>query len=240
MSPAWFWVEELSGSGSLVLSAEESRHVGSRRLRRGDAVVLFDGAGRTAPGRIGGGGRKAVEVDVESVELAPPPRDLLGLATAIPKGDRLGTMLQMSTQLGLEVWQPLVLENSAVRKLDPGSARIRRILLEACKVARRPWALRILPPLSLEASLAAVGPSSSLFFGDHAGEATAPAWDADSRRGWVFIGPEAGFSERERERLGESGASALRFSDYNLRIETAAVAAMAAFNVSGRPSGARD
>ncbi len=57
--------------------------------------------------------------------------------------------------------------------------------------------------------------------------------DSELSSGWVFIGPEAVFTSAERDALHAAGASALRFGEYNLRIETAAVAAMAAFNVTG-------
>ena len=43
----------------------------------------------------------------------------------------------------------------------------------------------------------------------------------------VFVGPEAGFSEEERASLRAAGAEALSFADFNLRIETAAIAAAA-------------
>ncbi len=45
--------------------------------------------------------------------------------------------------------------------------------------------------------------------------------------------PEAGFTSDERGALQAAGASALRLGPYGLRIETAAVAAMVAFNVTG-------
>jgi 16S rRNA (uracil1498-N3)-methyltransferase len=243
MSVAWFWVEGGVRSGALVLSVDESRHVASRRLRVGDEIVVFDGLGRRAQARIEGGGRKAIEVAVGEVEMLSPPGEAFGLATAIPKGDRLTTMLQMWTQLGLEVWQPLVLEESAVRRFDPESPRTRRILIEGCKVARRVWPLRILPPRSLDQALALHAPDAAVYYGDRAGRRAAPSTGGSGNRGWVFIGPEAGFSAGELEALGSAGAEALRFAEHNLRIETAAIAAMVAFTMGGtspRDDGSRD
>lgn len=227
MSPLWVLVEDLAEPGRRSLAPDEVRHVVSRRLREGDELVVFDAQGGTASARIVSLSRREIEVEVARVERVAAPGSGFSLATAIPKGDRLSSLLQMWTQLGLECWQPLVLEESAVRKLDPESARIQRILIEACKVARRPWSMQILPPRRLDEAIAQTDPGTSLYFGDREGRAhlsgTGPAR--------VFIGPEAGFSDLERRRLEEAGASAISFGDYNLRIETAAVAAMVAFNL---------
>ena len=48
----------------------------------------------------------------------------------------------------------------------------------------------------------------------------------------MAIGPEAGFSPVEHALLRDSGAEAVRLAPYNLRIETAAVAAAAVHVIS--------
>lgn len=229
MSLLWVWVETLRESGSLTLSAEEGRHVVSRRLRIADELVAFDAKGQIASARIESLDRKTVRIDVAEVESKPQSTSGFGLATAIPKGDRLSVLLQMATQLGLEVWQPLVCEDSAVRKLDVGSARLQRILIEGCKVSRRPWAMRVDPPVRLEAAIERCNSDGPILFGDREGRRSG----FDAPPGWVFIGPEAGFSDSELEALRRSGATPLSLGEYNLRIETAAVAALSVFNASG-------
>jgi 16S rRNA (uracil1498-N3)-methyltransferase len=242
MSRLWVFAQDLVEPGLRNLSTEEARHVASRRLRVGDELAVFDGRGRTASARLVCVARKAVQIEVDGIELAPPPSSDFGLATAIPKGERLSTMLQMWTQLGLEAWQPLICEDSAVRKLDIGSARLQRILIEACKVARRPWALRVLEPLAFADFLERRDQRRPLYYGDREGdqegdgvvdrgEARAGLRSGfASGAGWVLIGPEAGFSASEIATLRRLDATALSFSEYNLRIETAAVAAVAAYN----------
>jgi 16S rRNA (uracil1498-N3)-methyltransferase len=230
MSLLWVWVEALRESGVIELAKDEARHVVSRRLRVGDDLIAFDAKGRTASARVESLDRKAVQIEVAGIESTPEPFSGFGLATAIPKGERLSILLQMSTQLGLEVWQPIICEDSAIRTLDVESARLRRILIEGCKVSRRPWAMRMNPPLRLEEAIERCDPGKPLYFGDR--EGGEPGFDAQP--GWVFIGPEAGFSESERESLRRRGATPLSFGEYNLRIETAAVAAVSVFNVTIR------
>ncbi len=240
MSAPWVFLEAPLESGIAELDPDEARHVASRRLRVGDPLVVFDGRGRTAAARILERGRRSTAIEIGAIETTPEPEEGTLLATAIPKGERLSTLLQMTSQLGLSVWQPLVLEESVVRTLDVSAPRIARILREGCKVARRPWLLRVLPPRGLAEVLEGLDADVARYYGDR--EGAAPALGAG--RSCLFVGPEAGFSAGERARLEAVGASPVSFGPYNLRIETAAVAAVAAAHGGagrgvGRPAGER-
>lgn len=228
MSEPWVWVEELTSPGSISLASDEARHVVARRLRVGDPLVVFDGRGHTADARVESLGKHSSRVVVDSIAEVPRPDSAFVLASAIPKGDRLSTMLQMLSQLGLESWQPLVLEDSAVRKLDPDSKRLVRILIESCKVSRRPWVLDVREPCSLEEALSKRISGEAIYYGDRAGSAAG----FEASAGLALIGPEAGFSESERRMLGDVAAEPRSFGAHNLRIETAAVAAAVALNLS--------
>lgn len=227
MSQLWIFLESLVGDAVVPIPPDEARHVAARRLRVGDAVVAFDGAGRTAPARIETLGKRRVELRVDRVEQTPAPGDRWILATAIPKGERLGTMLPMLVQLGVPVWQPLVLADSAVRDLDVRSPRMRRTLVESAKLARRPWLMEVGEPCELDALLAnphfPAGPAVLCYGDREGGEIGVP----DSAA-LVVIGPEAGLGRDEIGRLQVAGARACSLGMHNLRIETAAVAAAAA------------
>lgn len=224
MSEPWVFLEELTQTGSVVLSADEARHVAARRLRVGDSLVVFDGQGRTAEVQIESTGKHSSVVAVDAIVEVARPDSSFVLASAIPKGDRLSTMLQMLTQLGLAVWQPLTLHDSVVRRLDPSSTRLVRILVESCKVSRRPWLLEVRAPCSLGDLLARRPPDTDVYFGDREG----PPTGFDPEAGLAVIGPEAGFTESERRMLLDMGARPRSFGAHNLRIETAAVAATVA------------
>jgi RsmE family RNA methyltransferase len=75
--------------------------------------------------------------------------------------------------------------------------------------------------------------SKNVYFGDREGETFGLKFDGAAAL--IIIGPEAGFSKSEQNRLESVGATAISFGRHNLRIETAAVAAMTAANlVKGR------
>ncbi len=249
MSHLWVFLESLSLSEVVALSSEDSRHVAARRLRPGDAVVVFDGAGHTASAAIESIGKRAVEIRVGAIESVPAPSERWVLATAIPKGERLATMLPMLVQLGVPTWQPLVLEDSAVRELDVRSPRIRRILVESAKLARHPWLLELREPCGLGELLSEVGaaagaaaapasrPGAKICFGDRESEGIG----VPSQASLIVIGPEAGFSAEEIRRLRSAGALACSFGAHNMRIETAAAAAaVARFVARGREGSHRD
>lgn len=227
MSVLWVHVDSLAGAldaGDVVpISGEEMRHVAARRLRVGDSLVAFDGAGRTADARIEAIGRRAVELRIEAVRETPRPEAAWVLATAIPKGERLATMLPMLTQLAVVVWQPLVLEESVVRELDVDSPRLRRILVESAKLARRPWLLEIRRPCSLAELLARSTGGGGIEFGDREGDRRGVSAGA----ALFVIGPEAGLGADEIGRLRAAGGRACSLGPCNMRIETAAVAAAA-------------
>jgi 16S rRNA (uracil1498-N3)-methyltransferase len=228
VSELWTWVDTLTGAGAIELTPDEARHVVARRLRVGDRLVVFDGRGRRAEAVLESLAKNATLVRVESVSEVPPSTSKFVLASAIPKGDRLSTMLQMLTQLGLEAWQPLVLEHSVVRKLDPDSPRLARILVESCKVSRRARLLDVRRPCSLEDALAAGSAASQRFYGDRGGAGGGLQGNAE----WVGIGPEAGFSESEIRVLRRAGVGPIALGTHNLRIETAATAAAVAFHLA--------
>jgi 16S rRNA (uracil1498-N3)-methyltransferase len=222
VSKPWVFVEELERAGSISLLPDEVRHVAARRLRVGDSLVEFEGRGHKGLGKIESLSKSSSVVAVDSIIEAERPDSAFVLASAIPEGARLSTMLQMLTQLGLDSWQPLVLEDSAVRKLDPNSKRRVRILSESYKVSRRPWMLDVRDPCLLEDALTGRSSEDAIYFGDREGEAVG----FDAPVGTVVIGPEAGFSESERKILRDVGAQPRSVGAHNLRIETAATVAL--------------
>ena len=93
-----------------LLDAKEAKHaVGSRRLAPGDRVMLFDGFGTVAEAVLTGdraaGGD--LEVEVGTSRRVAPPSPRIELAASLPKGDRMSTMLDMATQVGMSAFRPL-------------------------------------------------------------------------------------------------------------------------------------
>jgi 16S rRNA (uracil1498-N3)-methyltransferase len=220
----------------LVFPPAEAHHAAHvLRLRPGDAVDLFDGAGGTAGARLVEVRRGAVTALVEEVR-APlaRPAPILHLAFAVPKGSRLDWLLEKATELGAASLVPIRFERS-VAGGDALSAAQRRRWTCRCIAAAKQAGLDFLPaigrPMTLEAYTA--GPQTGLgLFGDLSDDARPlRAAVADRAAGPpiynVVVGPEGGLTPAEGQALRRAGFRPVRLGHTVLRIETAAVALLA-------------
>ena len=242
MPAAWFHVDSMPAVDSAaLLDAKEAKHaVGSRRLAPGDRVMLFDGFGTVAEAVLTGdraaGGDVEVEVGTSRRVASPSPR--IELAASLPKGDRMSTMLDMATQVGMSAFRPLTCDHSVItadqKRRDP-SDRWRRVMLEACKQSRRSWMPELLEAASPAAVVAdAEARGAMVVMGDANG--TPPnAIETDADVVVVLVGPEGGFSPIEFEMLKAQGVVPIRIGDGVLRVEAAAVTLVAAMTAN-RPA----
>lgn len=229
MPSPWFYVSALPDVGDAwPLPREEAKHaLGARRLEVGDEVVLFDGRGGIAEGCLEGTRLRDGSVPVRVAARRSVPRGgrAVHLATALPKGDRLATLVDMTAQLGVASLTPLRCERSVVGETASRAERIRRIQVEACKQARAAW----LPDLGEETTPGALAAAHrGRLLVAHPGGARPREFAArlgDSCT--IAIGPEGGFTDAEVERLRVAGAVAIDLGPTILRIETAAVVAAA-------------
>ncbi|MDZ4830034.1 MAG: RsmE family RNA methyltransferase [Phycisphaerae bacterium] len=232
MSAPWFYVDALPPAATVwPLSRDEAKHAtGSKRLEAGDAIVLFDGRGRVAEARLGGarGRDGSVDVDVTTNVDRAWTGTRVHLVCALPKGDRLSTLVDMTTQLGVASFAPLRCERSVVGETDARAERIRRVQIEACKQAHWAW----LPDLRAETTPQAIAREGGTIVVAHAREGAAEGDAAATLTNppecTLCIGPEGGFTERELVAFLAAGARILDLASTTLRIETAAVVAVAA------------
>ncbi|HEY3244483.1 MAG TPA: RsmE family RNA methyltransferase, partial [Phycisphaerae bacterium] len=138
MHVPWFYCPRITG-GSVELPEKEFRHAaGPLRLRKGDRVAVFDGAGNVAYGALTqitrGGARVAIEA-VSGQAAATATR--LILAVAMPKAQRQSFLIEKCTELGVaELW-PMTCQHSVVRAAPGQNARWQRTAIEACKQCHR-------------------------------------------------------------------------------------------------------
>lgn len=231
-----FFVDTVLGPGiQLTLPADAGRHA-SRvlRMREGDAIVLFNGAGGEYSGHIVGLSRDAVCVEIRS--HVPTERESpldVTLAQGISAGDRMDLTIQKAVELGVAAIQPLLAERSVVRlkgeRLDSRREHWQRIAASACEQSGR----NRVPPVDAATEISNFkAPSGALRL------LLAPAASATLRSlalggGQSIVlaaGPEAGFSPREEALLVAKGFMPVRLGPRILRTETAGPAALAALN----------
>ena len=230
----WFYLPGLTGHETQVfLSEPQASHaVRSRRLKVGDPLWLFNGAGHIAPGRISDIAQRPLEVhiDLEAGWDLPAPRRRIHLLSALPKSERQVTMLDMATQLGMTDFTVLVCERSVSHMRDRGLSRWQRVVVEACKQSHQPWLPVIHPPMSIETLVAkSISPDVVVLLADRGGHSAAQVSPliANASTIYLLVGPEGGFTACECDQLTTVTSGSVSLGDGVLRIETAAVAMVA-------------
>lgn len=233
MSESFFYCPSLTVTDvNATLTGDEARHVsGARRLRAGDRVTLFNGHGLTAAAELTAFRDRGLTADFRVLDRQqqPRPRPGIHLAVALPKGDRLSTLLDMGTQLGMTSFTPLRCEHSVVKPGDAAPERWQRVCLEACKQSRRAWLPELRPATEPAAvARAATARGAQVWIAHPEG----PVWRAstpnDQRDQLFLIGPEGGFTTAEIAAAETNGARRVGLGEGILRIETAALALLAA------------
>jgi 16S rRNA (uracil1498-N3)-methyltransferase len=235
-----------SGASVEIAGAEAHHLLHVLRLGVGDPVQLFDGRGSVAEGAV-----RRVSRATATVEAGPWRRDdsaepagLLTVIAAPPKGKRLDMLLEKATELGMTRFVPLRCERG-VRTTGsdgPGEGWAR-----TCLEAARQCGRNTLPEIAPEVEIAALcgpafrpSPDTARWF-CRPGSPSVWEWFERTRPAGpvaavtFVVGPEGGLTDAEEAALTAAGWQAVSLSRAILRIETAALAALAlAGQVVGR------
>jgi len=225
----------LEQNGIAVLTPDQAHHLRTvLRLRAGDEVELFDGAGLSYSGSIQYRGAEIQIGPLRVIQHPEVPGNELVLAAALIKPDRFEWILQKGTELGVERFLPLVTTFSTVRIPQAGLAarmdRWQRIVREACKQSRRVTIPRVHFPVPLEALLTAPEYATHARFLLH--QKATERLDARLQAGnqvLLCVGPEGGWDAAELHAAEDAGYRTVNMGTRVLRAETAALAALAIF-----------
>lgn len=231
-----FYAPDLSGE-VVDLDAAQAHHAGGvLRLRKGQAVDLFDGAGQVAGGIVQELGRRRLTVAVTQRQRLARPGPAVELAFAVPKGKRLDWLLEKATELGAARLCPVVFERSVATPELTGHAQARWMAtcIAAAKQCRIAFLPEIAAPLELGRYLEQCSAACRLM-GDPDATGTVAqalaAWSsASSETGVlaVLTGPEGGITEAEAAVAAKAGFTPVRLGKNILRVETAPIALLAA------------
>src|SRR4051794_40654064 len=142
-----FYVNYPLAPGRATVEGTEAHHLAVvRRVRPGDAVCLFNGDGREYPAEVREVGKRAVVLEVLSVEA--PAREhpfRVEAAAPLPKGDRAAFLIEKLTELGVAAFTPLRTERSVVHPREAKRDRLQRGVIEASKQCGRNVLMEIRP-----------------------------------------------------------------------------------------------
>ncbi|MXZ88938.1 MAG: 16S rRNA (uracil(1498)-N(3))-methyltransferase, partial [Dehalococcoidia bacterium] len=186
------------GPGPLELGDEQARHLaGSRRLRQGDAFLVFAGDGVEYGARVDSASRDRVTATVGEVtrrEAAPARTVAVWCANVRP--NRMEWAIEKCVEAGVDVFRPITTERAARGQelSESRQERWQRIAIEAAEQCGRLYLPAVEPVATLDAALE--GWQGSLVVASAGGAPWAEvARGLPERVALAFaIGPEGGFS----------------------------------------------
>jgi 16S rRNA (uracil1498-N3)-methyltransferase len=204
------------------------------RLGIGDACVLFNGDGHDHDARIVSRGKHGGEVEIVATRMVDRESPLrIVLLQGIARGEKMDWILQKATELGAAAFIPVASERSEVKLSDERAAKRHghwhSVVAAACEQSGRGRVPEVAAPESLAAALARLPDAGlRLTLDPQAGTGLADLAVPASSECIVAIGPEGGWSPRDRALLADAGFTGLRLGPRILRTETAGMAAIAA------------
>lgn len=234
MADPRFHVPDLNGA-EVQLAEAEGRHASqSRRLRPGDAVMLFDGRGTEAGGEIAAVSRSGVHVRILRTRARPRLRPTVTLAVALPKGPRQDVLVEKCTELGIAGLWPIQTDRSVSEVSDHKLDKWRRTAIEAAKQSGQAW-LPVLSPLRRFGDVLAKSTGFDRLFVAVPNSESPTRWALDVgevESVLALIGPEGGWTDSELAACADRGCRAVSLGPNTLRIETAAIAFAAILHAS--------
>lgn len=232
-----FFTQDITEAGGCI-TGEDAKHISKvLRMKVGDELTVCDTKGRDYDCMIEEIGAGEVRLKVLSVAPSQSEPDVrVHLYQAMPKADKMETIIQKAVELGAASITPVMTRRCVSRpdekSMDKKLVRYNRIALEAAKQCGRGVVPPVLPLLELPQALEQMQWTGCpiLFYEN----ATAPAKQviAKARESVkeleiaVLIGAEGGFDEDEVALAMEHGCHILSLGKRILRCETAPLAAL--------------
>lgn len=201
------------------------------RLRKGDALRLFDGNGGEFAATIEVASKKSLQIKIgEHVATNNESPLQVQLIQCISRGERMDFVMQKSTELGVSRISPAISDFSVI-KLDAERAEKRRehwhkVIASACEQSGRNQLPELDAPTALADVLAKTTAQTRLVLHP---DATTLLTAVPQPTGdvCILVGPEGGLSDKEYELAADSGFTAVSLGPRVLRTETAAIAVLA-------------
>ncbi|MEO8125427.1 MAG: 16S rRNA (uracil(1498)-N(3))-methyltransferase [Burkholderiales bacterium] len=247
MSTRVFIDTPLGVDAELALPSGPARHVQVLRLQPGAPLRLFDGEGGEWDAVVTHMGRSEVQVRVGAhVAVDRELARRVTIAVGMPANERMDTLIEKATELGVAAIVPLMCERSVLRLQGERAAKKlthwRGVAIAACEQSGRTrlpqlhpvatladW-LKTLPPVASDS--AASREARWLLSLDREANAVAGALTAlapgNDTSICVLSGPEGGLSMTEQSLAWRSGFTPVGLGPRVLRADTAPLVALAA------------
>ncbi len=222
-----FYCPEITENQS-VLDRFETHHLSHvLRMETGEQIELFDGKGKTAEAIIEKISNKQTQVKLSSIKIHQPMKPQIIIAVSLAKGQRFDFLVEKCTELGVNHIAAVQFERTVKMGKISVLDRYEKICITAAKQSGRVF----LPDLSGPAPFSKTidflqkkYPKACWIYGDYNAKIVPLFPNNPGQNLIAVIGPEGGITDREKQLLMKTGASAASINPNVLRIETAAIA----------------
>ena len=231
---------DVSSKNIAISDKDELHHLRNvLRLKKNDAVYLFDGKGKEASGKLLTVTPKQADVQIHSVKQSKRKKPLIILACALPKRSKFEFIIEKATELGVDEIIPLKTRRTEIHlrgnRLDKKYLRYQTVAVNASKQSSRSFIPTVHPITDFDSVL------------DHLIKTTDPIIPSlTGKRGNIFsvfekikspkaisllIGPEGDFTSEEYAQAKERGCLPVTLGETVLKVETAAICALSCTNL---------
>ncbi len=234
----FFTGEQCRAGQEVALLEEEAQHaLRVLRLSTGDATEIMDGR-RVYAAQLTRVDKQAVFARIGEELPTREPQVRVTLFQGLAKGEKMETIIQKCTELGVHAVQPVLFSRCVMRlegqRADDTRRRWQRIAREAAKQCGRAWVPEIYGPVGVD-KLEKLCVRQQLLIvpweeadGGSVRQLMA-RWTPDQGTSMgIVIGPEGGITEAEITQLHGMGAQPVTLGPRILRTETAGMATLAA------------
>lgn len=217
---------------TLDLPPEQARHLQVLRLQPGDALTMFNGRGGEWSAEVTQmGGRQQVAVRVGSHHVVE--RELVRgvtLALGMPANERMDTLVEKATELGVAAIQPLQCARSVLRlageRAEKRQAHWQGVAVAAAEQSGRTRVPSIAPVKTFATWLAEGRWPPCRHVLSLASDAARLAATADADPVLLLSGPEGGLDPAEEAQARALGFTPVGLGPRVLRADTAPLAAL--------------
>lgn len=235
---------ERCGGDTLWLEGREAHHaLHVLRVKRGEPVVVLDGAGHELFCETADCSRKNVALQVKQKKVVPPPPCSTTLMLAIPRGKTIESIIQKSVELGAGRIVPLLTERVVSHLADEDRTDKRQkwqqVAIEAIKQCGAAWLPNIETPMAIGQFLLRKEQFDLSLVGSLQTGRRHPRdcfREFQSKHGRLpesvamWIGPEGDFTPDELKAIKAAGALPVSLGQLTLRVETAAIYCLSMLN----------